>query len=99
MVGRPGTPQEGSMVTMSEPDLVADPAAEPAADGEASSDSPLAEAARAVAGNREVQQALQSVVDLAMANCNCHGASVTLVRADGGVETTASSGSMIEQAD
>lgn len=92
-------PEEGSVATMSDPDLAVDPAAEPAADEAASSDSALAEAARAVADNREVQQALQSVVELAMSNCNCQGASVTLVRADGGVETTASSGALVEQAD
>ncbi len=70
-----------------------------APDAEAVSESQLAEAARKVAGNSEVQAALQSVVDLAVASCGCSGASVTLVRADGGVETTASSGGLVEQAD
>lgn len=70
-----------------------------AADAEAASESQLAEAARKVAGNSEVQAALQSVVDLAVTSCGCTGASVTLVRADGGVETTASSGGLVEQAD
>ncbi len=70
-----------------------------AADVVASSDSALAEAARSVAGNVEVQDALQSVVELAVNSCGCVGASVTLVRADGGVETTASSADLIEQAD
>ena len=70
-----------------------------APDAEAVSESQLAEAARKVAGNPEVQAALQSVVDLAVASCGCSGASVTLVRADGGVETTASSGGLVEQAD
>jgi GAF domain-containing protein len=63
------------------------------------SDSTLAEAAREVAGNPGVQDALQSVVDLAMASCECFGASVTLVRASGGAETTATSAEIIEQAD
>lgn len=75
------------------------PGTEVAPDAAAASDSPLAEAARQVAGNPEVQVALQSVVDLAMRNCNCIGASVTLVRADGGEETSASSGALVEQAD
>lgn len=70
-----------------------------AADAAASSDSPLAEGARRVAGSPAVRDALQSVVDLAMTSCGCEGASVTLVRAGGGVETTASSGELVEQAD
>lgn len=73
--------------------------AEVLADAGASSDSALAEAARKVADNPEVQAALQSVVDLAVTSCHCQGASVTLVRADGGVETTASSDELVEQAD
>ena len=72
---------------------------EVAPDSIASSDSSLAEAARRVAGNPEVRVALQSVVDLAVSSCNCNGASVTLVRADGGVETSASSDDLVEQAD
>ena len=64
-----------------------------------SSESALAEAARKVADNPEVTQALQSVVDLAISSCNCLGASVTLVRADGGVETSASSDTTVESAD
>jgi len=75
------------------------PDTEVAPDDAAASDSPLAEAARKVAGNPEVQEALKSVVDLAMSNCNCIGASVTLIRADGGQETNASSGDLVEQAD
>ncbi|MET0865871.1 MAG: GAF and ANTAR domain-containing protein [Nakamurella sp.] len=75
------------------------PGTEVAPDVAAASDSPLAEAARGVAGNPEVEKALQSVVDLAMNNCNCIGASVTLVRADGGQETNASSDHLVEQAD
>lgn len=63
------------------------------------SESALAEAARKVADNPEVQVALQAVVDLAMTSCNCEGASVTLVRADGGAETTATSSTLIEEAD
>ena len=55
------------------------------------SESELAEAARRVAANPDVQNALQSVVDLAMASVQCLGASVTLVRPDGGAETTATS--------
>jgi len=70
-----------------------------APDDAAASDSLLAEAARKVAGNPEVQDALQSVVDLAMSSCNCVGASVTLIRADGGEETSASSGDLVQQAD
>ena len=50
------------------------------------SESALAEAARKVADNPEVKLALQAVVDLAMANCGCEGASVTLVGANGGAE-------------
>ncbi len=76
---------------MSEPEGVADAAA--------SSDSALAEGARRVAGSAEFRDALQSVVDLAVTSCGCQGASVTLVRADGGVETTASSGELVERAD
>lgn len=68
-------------------------------DLECQSDSTLAEAARAVAANPKVQDALQSVVDLAMAECECFGASVTLVKTTGGAETTATSGELIEQAD
>lgn len=68
-------------------------------DVEPASDSTLAEAARQVAANPDVQDALQSVVDLAMASCGCAGASVTLVRATGGAETTATSSELIEQAD
>ncbi|MET0967150.1 MAG: GAF and ANTAR domain-containing protein [Nakamurella sp.] len=75
------------------------PEAEVAPDDAAASDSPLAEAARKVAGNPEVQDALKAVVDLAMRNCNCIGASVTLIRADGGEETSASSGELVQQAD
>jgi GAF domain-containing protein len=68
-------------------------------DAPAMSESALAEAARQVADNPEVSKALQSVVDLAMTSCNCSGASVTLVRADGGAETTATSDALVEQAD
>ena len=68
-------------------------------DSPAMSDSALAEGAREVADNPEVQKALQSVVDLAMTCCNCTGASVTLVRADGGAETTATSDALVEEAD
>ncbi len=63
------------------------------------SESTLAEAARQVADNPDVRKALQSVVDLAIASCGCERASVTLVRADGIVETAASSDSLVEQAD
>ncbi len=72
---------------------------EPTPDTDSMSDSALAEAARRVADNPDVQDALQAVVDLAMASCNCQGASVTLVRADGGAETTATSSAQIEEAD
>jgi GAF domain-containing protein len=68
-------------------------------DVEPTSGSSMAEAARGVAANPGVQDALQSVVDLAMASCECFGASVTLVRTTGGAETTATSGELIEQAD
>lgn len=68
-------------------------------DSAAMSESDLAEAARRVADNPEVQAALQAVVDLAMSCCNCMGASVTLVRADGGAETSATSSALIEEAD
>lgn len=74
-----------------EPDL--------SSDLEGQSESTLAEAARAVAANPKVQDALQSVVDLAMAECACFGASVTLVKTTGGAETTATSCELIEQAD
>lgn len=77
--------------------LVTDDDVEP--DDVAMSESALAEAARSVADNPEVQAALQSVVDLAMVSCNCTGASVTLVRADGGAETTATSDGRVEEAD
>ena len=63
------------------------------------SESELAEAARRVAANPDVQDALQSVVDLAMASCGCLGASVTLVGVNGGAETTATSTEIIERAD
>jgi len=73
--------------------------ADVAPDAVAMSESALAEAARRVADNPEVENALQSVVDLAMTSCNCTGASVTLVRADGGAETTATSDDLVEKAD
>ena len=63
------------------------------------SDSELSEAARQVAANPDVQDALQSVVDLAMSSCGCFGASVTLVGVQGGAETTATSAEIIDQAD
>ena len=69
---------------------------DPTPDIASMSDSALAEAARKVADNPEVQKALQAVVDLAMTSCNCEGASVTLVRADGGAETSATSSAQIE---
>jgi signal transduction protein with GAF and PtsI domain len=68
-------------------------------DAGAVSDSALAEAARRVADNPDVRKALQSVVDLAIVSCGCERASVTLVRADGVVETAASSDSLVEKAD
>jgi len=68
-------------------------------DADAVSDSALAEAARRVADNPDVRKALQSVVELAIASCGCERASVTLVRADGVVETAASSDSLVETAD
>jgi GAF domain-containing protein len=72
---------------------------DPTPDTSSMSDSALAEAARKVADNPEIQDALQAIVDLAMTSCNCQGASVTLVRADGGAETSATSSAQIEQAD
>lgn len=75
------------------------PETETGPDTAAMSESALAEAARKVADNPEVQAALQAVVDLAMNSCNCIGASVTLVRADGGAETSATSSELIEEAD
>jgi GAF domain-containing protein len=71
------------------------PHAQDQADTVAASDSAFAESARSIAGSTEVQDALQSVVDLAVTNCECLGASVTLVGAAGGVETTASSGGIL----
>jgi GAF domain-containing protein len=68
-------------------------------DAGAVSESTLAEAARRVADNPDIRKALQTVVDLAIASCGCERASVTLVRADGVVETAASSDSLVEQAD
>jgi GAF domain-containing protein len=73
--------------------------ADPTPDIASMSDSALAEGARRVADNPDVQKALQAVVDLAMTSCNCQGASVTLVRADGGAETTATSSALVEEAD
>jgi GAF domain-containing protein len=70
-----------------------------APDAVAMSESALAEAARKVADNPEVKLALQAVVDLAMANCGCEGASVTLVGANGGAESTATSSNLIAKAD
>ena len=72
---------------------------DPAPDTASMSESALAEAARRVADNPDVQNALQAVVDLAISSCNCQGASVTLVRADGGAETSATSSPLIEEAD
>ncbi len=69
------------------------------ADAPAMSDSDLAEAARRVADNSDTRRALASVVDLALTACICDRASVTLVRADGIVETAASSDDLVEQAD
>lgn len=68
-------------------------------DAGAVSGSTLAEGARRVADNPDVRKALQSVVDLAITGCECERASVTLVRADGKVETAASSDALVEQAD
>ena len=65
----------------------------------AMSESALAEAARQVADNPEIRVALQAIVDLAMANCGCEGASVTLVSANGGAESTATSDEQVEKAD
>lgn len=70
-----------------------------APDAAAMSESALAEAARKVADNPEVKIALQAVVDLAMANCGCEGASITLVGANGGAESTATSDGLVERAD
>jgi GAF domain-containing protein len=78
-------------------ETVSDPVEAP--DTGSISESALAEAARRVADNPDVQKALQAVVDLAISSCNCHGASVTLVRADGGAETSATSSALIEEAD
>ena len=88
--------QKGRSLTLPDTDAP-DTDLEP--DTSPSSESALAEAARKVADNPEVTQALQSVVDLAISSCNCLGASVTLVRADGGVETSASSDTTVESAD
>lgn len=84
---------------MTAPETDAGPATDIEPDAAAMSESALAEAARQVADNPEVQAALQAVVDLAMSSCNCVGASVTLVRADGGAETTATSSELVEEAD
>jgi GAF domain-containing protein len=81
------------------PDTATGTVSDDGPDAAAMSESALAEAARQVADNPEVQAALQAVVDLAMTSCNCMGASVTLVRADGGAETTATSSELIEEAD
>jgi GAF domain-containing protein len=69
------------------------------ADTAARSESELAEAARRVADNSDTRRALAAVVDLALAACVCDRASVTLVRADGIVETAASSDELVDQAD
>jgi GAF domain-containing protein len=69
------------------------------ADTEALSDSTLAEAARRVADNSDMRRALTGVVELALDSCICQHASVTLVRADGVVETAACSDELVEQAD
>src|SRR6476620_5907125 len=71
---------------------------DPTPDTSSMSDSALVEAALKVADNPEIQNALQAIVDLAMTSCNWHGASVTLVRADGGAETSATSSVQIEEA-
>lgn len=89
------------MVTMTAHEAPTEPeiAGELDPDIESMSGSTLAEAAREVAANPGVQDALQSVVDLAVASCECFGASITLVRTTGGAETTATSSELIEQAD
>ena len=69
------------------------------ADTEALSESTLAEAARRVADNSDMRRALAGVVELALDACICQHASVTLVRADGVVETAACSDELVEQAD
>lgn len=59
----------------------------------------FAERARSLAANPELDDALAVIVELALETVGCDFASVTLVHADGSLETTAASHPVVERAD
>lgn len=59
----------------------------------------LAERARRLAASPAVDQAMEHIVQLALDSLGCEYASVTLVHADGTLETVASSHPVVDQAD
>ncbi len=59
----------------------------------------FAERSRQIAAHRSPAEAIAQIVQLALDSVDCDYASVTLVRADGTLETVASSHPVVEQAD
>lgn len=59
----------------------------------------FAERARKIASNRSAEESIAQIVQLAMDGVGCEYASVTLVHADGTLETVASTHPVVEQAD
>ena len=59
----------------------------------------FAERARQIAGHRSAEEAIAQIVQLALDSVDCEYASVTLVHADGTLETVASSHPIVDQAD
>jgi GAF domain-containing protein len=59
----------------------------------------FAERARKIASNRSAEESIGQIVQLALDSVDCEFASVTLVQADGTLETVASSHPVVDQAD
>lgn len=59
----------------------------------------FAERARKIASNRSADESIGQIVQLALDSVDCEYASVTLVHADGTLETVASSHPVVDQAD
>lgn len=59
----------------------------------------FAERARSIAKNRSAEATIQQIIELALECVECDYASVTVVHADGAVETVASSDQVVDQAD
>ncbi len=59
----------------------------------------FAERTREIAANRSPEEAIKQIVQLALDSVDCEYASVTLVHADGALETVASSHPVVDQAD